>query len=156
MQTKNFAMHFYVFTNQIVHKQSVCGLKYHCTLFFICVAGDDEEEMEHQDEGKEELSEPEGTAEDSQGGDPSETTQKKVKGQPCLRRLFTFSLVNSYGTADINSLATDGKLLKLNCKHIPDLSLWGLWICLQILAFNTPCCHILLVAAEADTCVTCH
>ncbi|XP_063104916.1 ubiquitin carboxyl-terminal hydrolase 4 isoform X2 [Cavia porcellus] len=78
--------------------------------------GDDEEEMEHQDEGKEELSEPEGTAEDSQGGDPSETTQKKVKGQPCLRRLFTFSLVNSYGTADINSLATDGKLLKLNSR----------------------------------------
>uniref|UniRef100_A0A8C2YMQ1 Ubiquitin carboxyl-terminal hydrolase n=1 Tax=Chinchilla lanigera TaxID=34839 RepID=A0A8C2YMQ1_CHILA len=78
--------------------------------------GDDEEEMEHQDEGREQLSEPEGSGEDSLGGDPSEATQKKVKGQPCPRRLFTFSLVNSYGTADINSFATDGKLLKLNSR----------------------------------------
>uniref|UniRef100_A0A8C9Q4H0 Ubiquitin carboxyl-terminal hydrolase n=1 Tax=Spermophilus dauricus TaxID=99837 RepID=A0A8C9Q4H0_SPEDA len=77
--------------------------------------GDDEEEMEHQEEGKEHLSETEGSGEDELGGDPSETTQK-VKGQPCPKRLFTFSLVNSYGTADINSLATDGKLLKLNSR----------------------------------------
>ncbi|KAG3270462.1 ubiquitin carboxyl-terminal hydrolase 4 isoform X5 [Ictidomys tridecemlineatus] len=77
--------------------------------------GDDEEEMEHQEEGKEHLSETEGSGEDELGGDPSETTQK-VRGQPCPKRLFTFSLVNSYGTADINSLATDGKLLKLNSR----------------------------------------
>ncbi|XP_046287502.1 ubiquitin carboxyl-terminal hydrolase 4 isoform X2 [Marmota monax] len=77
--------------------------------------GDDEEEMEHLEEGKEQLSETEGSGEDELGGDPSETTQK-VKGQPCPKRLFTFSLVNSYGTADINSLATDGKLLKLNSR----------------------------------------
>ncbi|KAM5153966.1 ubiquitin carboxyl-terminal hydrolase 4 isoform 2-T2 [Callospermophilus lateralis] len=77
--------------------------------------GDDEEEMEHQEEGKEQLSETEGSGEDELGGDPNETTQK-VKGQPCPKRLFTFSLVNSYGTADINSLATDGKLLKLNSR----------------------------------------
>ncbi|XP_032017405.1 ubiquitin carboxyl-terminal hydrolase 4 isoform X5 [Hylobates moloch] len=76
--------------------------------------GEDEEEMEHQEEGKEQLSETEGSGEDEPGNDPSETTQKKIKGQPCPKRLFTFSLVNSYGTADINSLATDGKLLKLN------------------------------------------
>lgn len=79
--------------------------------------GEDEEEMEHQEEGKEQLSETEGSGEDELSGDHGETTQKKVKGQPCPKRLFTFSLVNSYGTADINSLATDGKLLKLNCKH---------------------------------------
>lgn len=85
-------------------------------LFFIYVSGDDEEEMEHQEEGKEQLSETEGSGEDELGCDPSESTQK-VKGQPCPKRLFTFSLVNSYGTADINSLATDGKLLKLNCKY---------------------------------------
>ena len=88
---------------------------------FSCVSGDDEEEMDHQEEGKEQLSEAEGSGEDEQGEDPSETTQK-VKGQPRHRRLFTFSLVNSYGTADINSLATDGKLLKLSCKCSPDLS----------------------------------
>ena len=74
--------------------------------------------MDHQEEGKEQLSEAEGSGEDEQGEDPSETTHK-VKGQPRHRRLFTFSLVNSYGTADINSLATDGKLLKLSCKCSP-------------------------------------
>ncbi|XP_069331787.1 ubiquitin carboxyl-terminal hydrolase 4 isoform X2 [Eulemur rufifrons] len=78
--------------------------------------GEDEEEMEHQEEGKEQLSEAEGSGEDEPGSDPSETTQKKVKGQLCPKRLFTFSLVNSYGTADINSLGTDGKLLKLNSR----------------------------------------
>uniref|UniRef100_H0WJJ3 Ubiquitin carboxyl-terminal hydrolase 4 n=1 Tax=Otolemur garnettii TaxID=30611 RepID=H0WJJ3_OTOGA len=75
---------------------------------------EDEEEMEHQEDGKEQLSEAEGSGEDEPGSDPRETTQKSVKGQPCPKSLFTFSLVNSYGTADINSLPTDGKLLKLN------------------------------------------
>lgn len=78
--------------------------------------GDEEEEMDHQEEGKEQLSETEGSGEDEQGDDPSETTQRKAKGQPRHRRLFTFSLVNSCGTTDINSLATDGKLLKLNSR----------------------------------------
>ncbi|XP_042785282.1 ubiquitin carboxyl-terminal hydrolase 4 isoform X3 [Panthera leo] len=78
--------------------------------------GEDEEEMEHQDEGREQLSDTEGSGEDELGNDCGETTQKKVKGQSRPKRLFTFSLVNSYGTADINSLATDGKLLKLNSR----------------------------------------
>uniref|UniRef100_A0A2K5RDJ2 Ubiquitin carboxyl-terminal hydrolase n=1 Tax=Cebus imitator TaxID=2715852 RepID=A0A2K5RDJ2_CEBIM len=78
--------------------------------------GEDEEEMEHQEGGNEQLLETEGSRKDDLGNDPSETTQKKIKGQPCPKRLFTFSLVNSYGTADINSLATDGKLLKLNSR----------------------------------------
>nr|XP_044992543.1 ubiquitin carboxyl-terminal hydrolase 4 isoform X3 [Jaculus jaculus] len=75
----------------------------------------DEEEMEHQEEGREQLSETEGSAEDEQGDDLNETT-RKVKGQTSRKRLFSFSLVNSYGTADINSLATDGKLLKLTSR----------------------------------------
>ncbi|XP_055269795.1 ubiquitin carboxyl-terminal hydrolase 4 isoform X2 [Moschus berezovskii] len=78
--------------------------------------GEDEEEMEHQEEGREQLSETEGSGDDEPGSDHGEATQKKSKGRPCPRRLFTFSLVNSYGTADINSLATDGKLLKLNSR----------------------------------------
>nr|KAF6476824.1 ubiquitin specific peptidase 4 [Rousettus aegyptiacus] len=78
--------------------------------------GEDEEEMEHQEDGKEQLSETEGSGEDEPGSDHGETTQKKVGGRPCAKKLFTFSLVNSYGTADINSLATDGKLLKLNSR----------------------------------------
>ncbi|XP_043297852.1 ubiquitin carboxyl-terminal hydrolase 4 isoform X2 [Cervus canadensis] len=77
---------------------------------------EDEEEMEHQEEGREQLSETEGSGDDEPGSDHSEATQKKSKGRPRPRRLFTFSLVNSYGTADINSLATDGKLLKLNSR----------------------------------------
>uniref|UniRef100_A0A8C5LEJ9 Ubiquitin carboxyl-terminal hydrolase n=1 Tax=Jaculus jaculus TaxID=51337 RepID=A0A8C5LEJ9_JACJA len=75
----------------------------------------DEEEMEHQEEGREQLSETEGSAEDEQGDDLNETS-RKVKGQTSRKRLFSFSLVNSYGTADINSLATDGKLLKLTSR----------------------------------------
>lgn len=86
-------------------------------LFFICMLGEDEEEMEHQEEGREQLSETEDSGEDELGSDHGETTQKKLKGRPCPKRLFTFCLVNSYGTADLNSLAADGKLLKLNCKH---------------------------------------
>ncbi|XP_053455114.1 ubiquitin carboxyl-terminal hydrolase 4 isoform X2 [Nycticebus coucang] len=78
--------------------------------------GEDEEEMEHQEDGREQLSEAQGSGEDEPGSDPSEITQKRVKGQPCPKSLFTFSLVNSYGTADINSLPTDGKLLKLNSR----------------------------------------
>uniref|UniRef100_A0A8C3X0Q8 Ubiquitin carboxyl-terminal hydrolase n=1 Tax=Catagonus wagneri TaxID=51154 RepID=A0A8C3X0Q8_9CETA len=78
--------------------------------------GEDEEEMEHQEEGREQLSETEGSGEDEPESDHGETTQKKIKDRPCPERLFTFSLVNSYGTADINSLATDGKLLKLNSR----------------------------------------
>ncbi|XP_048190766.1 ubiquitin carboxyl-terminal hydrolase 4 isoform X2 [Perognathus longimembris pacificus] len=78
--------------------------------------GDEEEEMEHQEEGKEQLSETEGSGDEELGDQPSESTQKTGKGQSCPKRLFTFSLVNSYGTADINSLGTDGKLLKLNSR----------------------------------------
>ena len=78
--------------------------------------------MEHQEDGREQLSETEGSGDDEPGSDHGEATQKKSKGRPCPRRLFTFSLVNSYGTADIHSLGTDGKLLKLNCKHL-------LWLC---------------------------
>ncbi|XP_040850389.1 ubiquitin carboxyl-terminal hydrolase 4 isoform X2 [Ochotona curzoniae] len=76
----------------------------------------EEEEMEHQEEGKEQLSEAEGSGEDELGSEPCESRPQKAPGQACPKRLFTFSLVNSYGTADINSLATDGKLLKLNSR----------------------------------------
>ncbi|XP_062056847.1 ubiquitin carboxyl-terminal hydrolase 4 isoform X2 [Lepus europaeus] len=74
--------------------------------------GEDEEEMEHQEAGKEQLSETEGSGEEELGGEPCEAAHRKR----CPKRLFTFSLVNSYGTADINSLATDGKLLRLNSR----------------------------------------
>uniref|UniRef100_U3KN40 Ubiquitin carboxyl-terminal hydrolase n=1 Tax=Oryctolagus cuniculus TaxID=9986 RepID=U3KN40_RABIT len=78
--------------------------------------GEDEEEMEHQEAGKEQLSETEGSGEEELGGEPCEAAHRKAGGQRCPKRLFTFSLVNSYGTADINSLATDGKLLRLSSR----------------------------------------
>ncbi|XP_075795728.1 ubiquitin carboxyl-terminal hydrolase 4 isoform X1 [Pelodiscus sinensis] len=70
------------------------------------------EEMEHQDgdeEGRTKAPETDscqsqGCAQDSPG----------KEGQHCKKPLFTFSLVNSYGTSEINSVVTEGKLLQLN------------------------------------------
>ncbi|KAM5315138.1 ubiquitin carboxyl-terminal hydrolase 4 isoform 2-T2 [Glossophaga mutica] len=75
--------------------------------------GEDEEDMEHLEEGKEQLSETEGSWEDEPGSDRGDTTQK-IQGQSCPKRLFSLNAVNSYGTADINALETDEELLKLN------------------------------------------
>ncbi|XP_029899537.1 ubiquitin carboxyl-terminal hydrolase 4 isoform X2 [Aquila chrysaetos chrysaetos] len=71
----------------------------------------DIEEMEHQDggqEGKEKLAEvdpchSEGCMQIESARDP----------QPCRKQHFTFSLVNSSGTSEINSIV-EGKILKLN------------------------------------------
>ncbi|XP_010086020.1 PREDICTED: ubiquitin carboxyl-terminal hydrolase 4, partial [Pterocles gutturalis] len=69
----------------------------------------DIEEMEHQDggqEGKEKMVE----------ADHSEACmqiESERDLQPCKKQHFTFSLVNSSGTSDINSIV-EGKLLKLN------------------------------------------
>lgn len=67
--------------------------------------------MEHQDggqEGKEKLAEvdpchSEGCMQIESARDP----------QPCKKQHFTFSLVNSSGTSEINSIV-EGKILKLN------------------------------------------
>ncbi|XP_072507260.1 ubiquitin carboxyl-terminal hydrolase 4 isoform X2 [Notamacropus eugenii] len=80
-----------------------------------------EEEMEHQDESKRQATETEtcsseDCAEHELGNESCQNVPKRVRGQHCKKRLFTFSLVNSYGTTDINSLAADGKLLKLNSR----------------------------------------
>ncbi|EOB00317.1 Ubiquitin carboxyl-terminal hydrolase 4, partial [Anas platyrhynchos] len=74
------------------------------------VAEGDIEEMDHQDggqEGKEKLSEIECH---SDGCMQVESTRDL---QPCKKQHFTFSLVNSYGTSEINSIV-EGKILKLN------------------------------------------
>ncbi|NXA33364.1 UBP4 hydrolase, partial [Eudromia elegans] len=75
------------------------------------VAEGDTEEMEHQDggqEGKEKLAEM-----DSCHGDGCMHVESARDLQPRKKQLFTFSLVNSYGTSEINSLV-EGKILKLN------------------------------------------
>uniref|UniRef100_A0A8B9BPJ5 Ubiquitin carboxyl-terminal hydrolase n=1 Tax=Anser brachyrhynchus TaxID=132585 RepID=A0A8B9BPJ5_9AVES len=74
------------------------------------VAEGDIEEMDHQDggqEGKEKLTEIECH---SDGCMQIESTRDL---QPCKKQHFTFSLVNSYGTSEINSIV-EGKILKLN------------------------------------------
>ncbi|XP_048813987.1 ubiquitin carboxyl-terminal hydrolase 4 [Lagopus muta] len=75
------------------------------------VAEGDIEEMEHQDDGpecREKLAEV----------DPCHTegcmqVEPTRDVQPCKKQHFTFSLVNLYGTSEINSIV-EGKLLKLN------------------------------------------
>ncbi|XP_074692386.1 ubiquitin carboxyl-terminal hydrolase 4 isoform X1 [Strix aluco] len=71
----------------------------------------DIEEMEHQDggqEGKEKLAEVDPCH--SEGCMQIESARDL---QPCKKRHFTFSLVNSSGTSEINSIV-EGKILKLN------------------------------------------
>ncbi|NXN41823.1 UBP4 hydrolase, partial [Rhinoptilus africanus] len=71
----------------------------------------DIEEMEHQDggqEGKEKLAEVDPCH--SEGCMQMETARDL---QPCKKQYFTFSLVNSSGTSEINSIV-EGKILKLN------------------------------------------
>ncbi|XP_036850237.2 ubiquitin carboxyl-terminal hydrolase 4 isoform X4 [Manis javanica] len=75
--------------------------------------GEDGEEMGHQEEGRARLSGLEGSGEGVPGSRRCEAARKS-QGPPCPKRLFAFSLVSAYGTADVDSLVTDGKLLKLN------------------------------------------
>ncbi|NXW41002.1 UBP4 hydrolase, partial [Nyctiprogne leucopyga] len=71
----------------------------------------DIEEMEHQDggqEGKEKMSEV-----DPCHSDGCMQAESGRDLQPCKKQHFTFSLVNSSGTSEINSIV-EGKILKLN------------------------------------------
>ncbi|XP_053932080.1 ubiquitin carboxyl-terminal hydrolase 4 isoform X2 [Cuculus canorus] len=71
----------------------------------------DIEEMEHQDggqEGKEKMVEADACH--SEGCMQIESARDL---QPCKKQYFTFSLVNSSGTSEINSIV-EGKILKLN------------------------------------------
>ncbi|XP_062329027.1 ubiquitin carboxyl-terminal hydrolase 4 [Osmerus eperlanus] len=80
----------------------------------------EEEAMEHQvspepengqsEEGEEE--EEEGGASDVENGPKSGGKKRPSSSRP--PRLFTFSMVNSYGTANISPLPCDGNVLKLN------------------------------------------
>uniref|UniRef100_A0A803YC32 Ubiquitin carboxyl-terminal hydrolase n=1 Tax=Meleagris gallopavo TaxID=9103 RepID=A0A803YC32_MELGA len=73
-------------------------------------------EMEHQDDGqecREKLAEVDPCH--SEGCMQIEPTRDV---QPCKKQHFTFSLVNLYGTSEINSIV-EGKLLKLNGNYCP-------------------------------------
>uniref|UniRef100_A0A8C3VI20 Ubiquitin carboxyl-terminal hydrolase n=1 Tax=Catharus ustulatus TaxID=91951 RepID=A0A8C3VI20_CATUS len=80
-------------------------------IFFDLCGLCDIEEMEHQDdgeEGKEKLTEVDPCH--SEGCMQVESARDL---QPCKKKYFTFSLVNSSGTSEINSIV-EGKILKLN------------------------------------------
>ncbi|XP_053233347.1 ubiquitin carboxyl-terminal hydrolase 4 isoform X1 [Podarcis raffonei] len=76
------------------------------------VSEGDVEEMEHQngeEDSKEKISETDACKSEDCIQDDLEK-----EGLHHRRHLFSFSLVNSYGTSEINSLNTDGKILKLS------------------------------------------
>ncbi|NWJ08362.1 UBP4 hydrolase, partial [Crypturellus undulatus] len=75
------------------------------------MAEGDIEEMEHQDGGQEGKEKP--AEMDSCHGNSCMQVESGRDLPPRKKQLFTFSLVNSYGTSEINSIV-EGKLLKLN------------------------------------------
>ncbi|XP_041047706.1 ubiquitin carboxyl-terminal hydrolase 4 isoform X2 [Carcharodon carcharias] len=83
-----------------------------------------EEEMDLQNvvgDNEENSSEPEISQSDGSAADendkmengPTKHTAKENK-QNCKKKLFSFSLVNAYGTSDFSSITEDGAFLKLN------------------------------------------
>ncbi|XP_078066018.1 ubiquitin carboxyl-terminal hydrolase 4 isoform X3 [Mustelus asterias] len=83
-----------------------------------------EEEMDLQNvtgDNEENSSEPENSQSDGSAADENEKmengpTKRTTKGnkQNCKKKLFSFSMVNAYGTSDFSSLTEDGAFLKLN------------------------------------------
>uniref|UniRef100_A0A8C8RP72 Ubiquitin carboxyl-terminal hydrolase n=1 Tax=Pelusios castaneus TaxID=367368 RepID=A0A8C8RP72_9SAUR len=74
------------------------------------------EEMDHQDGDKK--GKGNGSETDPCQSEASVQVLLGKEGKHCKKPLFTFSLVNSYGTSEINSLTTEGKILKLNCRYL--------------------------------------
>ncbi|GCC35578.1 hypothetical protein chiPu_0014064, partial [Chiloscyllium punctatum] len=83
-----------------------------------------EEEMDLQTavgDNEENSSEPENSQSDGSAADENDKmengpTKRTTKGnkQKCKKKLFSFSMVNAYGTSDFSSIAEDGTYLKLN------------------------------------------
>ncbi|XP_069500295.1 ubiquitin carboxyl-terminal hydrolase 4 isoform X2 [Ambystoma mexicanum] len=84
----------------------------------------EEIEMDHQDTSEafqdvneEKIDNLEDNVEDECAGratSPVSSIPKKAKPQNCRRKLFSLSIVNSYGTSDMNSITADGTILKLS------------------------------------------
>lgn len=81
-------------------------------LFLLSYLPGEVEEMEHQN-GEQESQE---KGLETGSGQSEDETGKE--GWQHRKHLFSFSLVNSYGTTEINSLTTEGKILKLNCRYL--------------------------------------
>lgn len=82
--------------------------------FHICerVCSGEEEAMDHQVSPEPENGQSE---EEEETSDLENGSKDEVK-RSLPAKLFTFSIVNSYGTANISSLPCDGNVLKLNCQ----------------------------------------
>lgn len=77
----------------------------------------DDEEMDHQEEREESPEESNGQSDDSVEDENSEgcspCNKMPKKAQDFRKRLFCFSLVNSYATSDVGSMPAEGSFLKL-------------------------------------------
>ncbi|KAG8436185.1 hypothetical protein GDO86_007332 [Hymenochirus boettgeri] len=79
----------------------------------------EDEEMNHQEEDQEEAPEDfneqsdESVEDENSEGGCSPCNKMPKKAQDCRKRLFTFSLVNSYATSEVGSIPSEG-FLKLN------------------------------------------
>lgn len=78
------------------------------------VPGEEEEAMDHQVSPEPENSQSETVdGEDESSDQENESNGNTEKAGPAHGRLFSFSMVNSYGTANISPLPCDGNILKL-------------------------------------------
>ncbi|KAJ8258597.1 hypothetical protein COCON_G00176090 [Conger conger] len=77
-----------------------------------CMREEEEEAMDQQVSPEPENSQSE-SSEDSQGRENGPIGSSRKCGSAC-RKLFSFNMVNSYGTANISPLPCDGDILKLN------------------------------------------
>lgn len=75
----------------------------------VCVGSGEEEAMDHQVSPEPENGQSEGEE------DETCDLQNGPKGESA--KLFTFSMVNSYGTANISPLPCEGNVLKLNREY---------------------------------------
>lgn len=125
--------------------QCRCALKHMQVKIFIFCSGE-EEAMDHQVSPEPEN----GHSEEEEEASDLENRSKADATKSCSlpSKLFTFSVVNSYGTANISSLPCDGNILQLNREHSlckPFTSVFFLWLTRSLaLALAVPLQPILL------------
>lgn len=79
----------------------------------LCVCSGEEEAMDHQVSPEPENGQSE---EEEEETSDLENGSKEDAKLSLPAKLFTFSIVNSYGTANISPSPCDGNVLKLNCQ----------------------------------------
>lgn len=82
---------------------------------FIAACSGEEEAMDHQ--GSPEPENGQSEEEEEETSDLDNGSKGDMPKQSSPAKLFTFSIVNSYGTANISPLPCDGNVLKLNRQY---------------------------------------